>query len=128
MVRLMKNVGRLSDLRWSADGRYLAFKSGDSEPHLIVAETASAKTRSITALDFNHGITAFDWSPDGRKIYFAVDNTLSLPKEPPVSFPPRPEPDDDSTIYRLAVDDFGRRKAERVIRFNGTANEFVVSP
>lgn len=131
IARLTDKPGDFSDLKWSSDGRYLAYKSAlpNSKPQLVVLDIKSNKLFLLTTdRKFRNGITAFDWSPDGRRIYFSV-NDVPPPKENnTVSFPQPEEPDDHSTFYRLATADFGKKGAHSFVSIEDTVVEFALSP
>jgi len=66
----------VSDFRLSKDRRWLAFKSGKSgEEQLFVMHTDSLFTSDPTELTKSDaGLSNWDWSPDGTRIYFTRPN------------------------------------------------------
>ena len=54
--------------RWSPDGTRLAFlqKVDDNEPQVVVAPIDGGETRALN--DFELGVKALEWSPDGTRI------------------------------------------------------------
>ena len=60
---------RVSSPRWSADGTAVAFLSDrDERNQLFVMSAAGGEARSLT--DFEKGVSGFEWSPCGTKIWF----------------------------------------------------------
>lgn len=131
MTSITNRPGEFSGLKWSADSRYLGFKSilANSKTQLVVFDTHSNKSFLVTSeRKFKNGITAFDWSANGARIYFVIDDVTPPPESKPVSFPQPAEPDDHSTFYRLAVADLGRKEAQPFVSMADTASEFAISP
>jgi dipeptidyl aminopeptidase/acylaminoacyl peptidase len=131
MERVAGEPGQYSSPKWSSDGRYLAFQSlrSNSRADLIVFDIEINRSfRLTTEKKFINGISAFDWSADGRRIYFVVNDVPPPQEAKAVSFPEPTEPDDHSTFYRLAAADFGRKDPQLVAAINDTAAEFALSP
>lgn len=60
---------RVSSPQWSEDGSQVAFLSTRDEKKQLYAMPASGgEARALT--DFERGVNAFRWSPDGKKIWF----------------------------------------------------------
>ncbi|RMH67122.1 MAG: S9 family peptidase [Bacteroidetes bacterium] len=62
-----------SDLRFSPDGAYLAFKrTVDKKAQLFVMRTAGGEARQLTK--HRASVGPYRWSPDGTTIYFVSDD------------------------------------------------------
>jgi dipeptidyl aminopeptidase/acylaminoacyl peptidase len=124
--------GVISSPRWSADGRYFAYRTTqkDSVARLAVYDVTSGKSIDITSKKTSgNGVSAFNWSADGRNLYFVVDDTPSLPKNAPVTFPKAQDPDAHSTFYLIAATDFGKGEPRVLTSMDDDApQDFVVLP
>ena len=131
MSIIANGLGEFSGLKWSSDSRYLVFKSirARSIAQLMVFDLHSNKAMPVTTeKKFKNGITAFDLSADGRRIFFAVNDVPPPPPQRVVTFPQPEEPDDHSTFYRLAFADLGRKDPEVFVSMAHNAREFAISP
>lgn len=68
--------------RWSPSGEYLAFLSlrGEDEDggsQLWIMRAAGGEARKIT--DEPEGVSAFDWTPDGRSVVYLCEESLPNP-------------------------------------------------
>ncbi|MEO7673652.1 MAG: prolyl oligopeptidase family serine peptidase, partial [Pyrinomonadaceae bacterium] len=117
-TRLTKLPGDYSALRWSPDGRFLAFlltRTG-IEAQLIVVDTRSGKLIPITDPNkYPNRILGYEWMPDTGDIAFALYD-IPKPKERKPPFlevlPFEEEVPDHTSFYRLRAGDFGRREAQ----------------
>ncbi|AQQ52577.1 S9 family peptidase [Planococcus lenghuensis] len=63
---------RVSQPRWSADGKQIAFLSDRTESkQLYVLQTAGGEAHAITS--FERGVETFCWAPSGKKIWFGAN-------------------------------------------------------
>ncbi|WNI18967.1 S41 family peptidase [Actinacidiphila sp. ITFR-21] len=69
--------GPITDLAWSADGRWLAYTwpSGPHTSAIKVADAATGRTRTVTEPVLRDRAPSFD--PDGRYLYFIGQRDLS---------------------------------------------------
>ena len=58
--------------RWSPDGDWLAFISGRDEKPQVYALPARQPGEAHALTAHKSGVSAFDWSPSGRKIFFVA--------------------------------------------------------
>lgn len=126
-------------MKWSPDGRYLAFLTGvyrnnsanrrvtDEPRQLLLYDAQSKRMRNVTSARMKQNpVTAFDWSASGT-LYFSIDDTPYLPANLPPTFPLRSQPEDHSTFYRLAGNEIGKREPSKVMSIPDIALEFIVS-
>lgn len=75
-VRKLLEGGRIEDLSWSPDGRYLLFTQldGDWYRDIYLADSESGKISNITLRPGNYRQPAFD--PAGQLIYFREDGQV----------------------------------------------------
>ena len=60
---------RVSSPQWSEDGKSVAFLSNrDEQNQVYIISAQGGEARAVT--DFEKGVTAFRWSPCGKKIWF----------------------------------------------------------
>ena len=72
----------VSQLRWSPDGRYLAYlarREGDDYRSIYVIPAAAGE--SMRLVEYKTNIEAFDWRPDGRAIAFVATEPVSAELE-----------------------------------------------
>ena len=72
----------ISNLKWSPDGKSLAFISKDSEtkkPQIYIMPMNGGDPVCITKS--KTGVSEFSWNPDGNKIAFVAQDTIPNPKE-----------------------------------------------
>jgi len=72
----------ISNLKWSPDGKSLAFISKESEtkkPQIYIMPMNGGDPVCIT--ESKTGVSEFTWSPDGNKIAFVAQDTVPNPKQ-----------------------------------------------
>lgn len=131
LTKVTMSNGAISTLKWSSDGRYLGYKIAQAElpSRLSLFDASTSKVINITdEKSSKNGVSFFNWSADGKHLFFAVDDTPALPKDSPVTFPPREDPEDHSTFYRVATAGI-RRKPQVYLSLDfQIPPEFVVLP
>jgi tricorn protease len=97
-------LGPFSDLRWSADGRWLAYvMPGDTGMSRIwIYGVADGRAHAVTTDRFDSHSPA--WSPDGAWLYFLSERTFDSLVSSPWG-PRQPEPffDRQTRVYQLAL-------------------------
>jgi len=75
-IRLTQTSGKYWSLRWSPEGKYLAFLSTRAPakaPQLFLLDTRGGEPRMLTdGSAFEHGIDAFDWVPSRDALWVAA--------------------------------------------------------
>lgn len=62
---------RVTSPKWSADGKQIAFLSNrDDKNQLYVLSARGGEAKQVTT--FERGVSSFDWSPCGKKIWFSA--------------------------------------------------------
>ncbi len=96
--------GSFRDLRWSADGQWLAYVKGSPNgmSRIWLYDVADKRARPVTTERFDSHSPA--WSPDGAWLYFLSERTFDNIVTSPWG-PRQPEPyfDRQTRVYQLAL-------------------------
>jgi tricorn protease len=97
-------IGDLEGLRWSPDGKWLAYVSpAENEFEQIkLYGVADGKVTALTSDRFDSYSPA--WSPDGKWLYLLSDRNLkSVVKSPWGNYQPEPFLDKKTRVYQIAL-------------------------
>jgi tricorn protease len=99
-----KSPDGFADLRWSPDGKWLAYVTAADNllRQVRVYNLADGETATLTTTRFDSYSPS--WSPDGHWLYFLSDRNLkSVVDDPWGSYQPEPFLDKKTKIYQIAL-------------------------
>jgi Tol biopolymer transport system component len=78
-TRVLASADRVSDPKWSPDGRRLLFSLGSYSVRSVTPlDAADIEAGTSTVLAHARGIDTFAWSPDGRAVAFTAERGLGI--------------------------------------------------
>ena len=99
-----KSPDGFADLRWSPDGKWLAYDTASDNMfrQVKVYGTAGDKVTAVTTDRYDNFSPA--WDPDGHWLYFLSDRNLkSVVEDPWGTYQPEPFLDKKTKIYQIAL-------------------------
>lgn len=97
-------VDAISDLRWSADGAFLAYSLQVSNLFRVIRIYCVADNAKFDATSDRFDSFSPAWSPDGKWLYFVSDRNLATSVDSPWgNYQPEPFLDKTAKIFGLAL-------------------------